>query len=121
MEHTLEVFSNGRLIFHSDRKWLHPLFELKDFLRQKNYDPTSLIVKDKIIGRAAALLQVYLGIRTVKTELMSDLGRDVLEKFEVEYEYEKLVERIQCRTEEMLKDEYDPEKAYMKIKKLAGK
>jgi hypothetical protein len=121
MKPTLEVFNDNKLIFYSDAKWLHPLFELEKFLSTNNYEPANLIVKDKIVGRAAALLQVYLGIRTIKAGIMSEIGREVLEKFEVKYEYEKLVDQIQCRTEEMLKDEYDPEKAYKTLKELAGK
>jgi len=121
MEPMLEVFNDGKLIFYSNAKWLHPLFELENFLSTNNYAPAKLTVKDKIVGRAAALLQVYFGIRTIKAGIMSELGKEVLDKYEVKFEYDKLVDRIQCRTEEMLKDEYDPEKAYTTIKELAGK
>ena len=121
MDYTLEAFFDDKLIFHSSGKWLHPLFELEDFLRQHNYDPASLMVKDKIIGGAAALIHVYLGIRNVKANMMSQLGCDVFEIHRVQYEYEKLVPRIQCRTEDMLKDELNPEHAYRLIKKLANK
>lgn len=120
MEHTLEVYLDGKLIFHSDGKWLHPLFELENFLRQQNYDPESLILKDKIVGRAAALLQIYLGIKSVHAGLMSNLAKEVFDHFQINYEYENLVERIQCRTEELLKNEYDPQKAFEMIMKLVG-
>jgi hypothetical protein len=118
MEHTLEVYSEDVLIFFSDGKWLHPLFELENFLMQQNHDPASLILKDKIVGRAAALLQLHLGIKSVRAILMSTLAKDVFDHFQIKYEYEKLVERIQCRTEELLKNEFDPNKAYLMIKKL---
>lgn len=121
MQHTLEVFLDGKLVFHSDGKWLHPLFELELFLQQQNFDPSCFMVKDKIVGRAAALLQVYLGIKHVKAGMMSELGKNVFDTHGVKYEYEQLVDRVQCRTEEMLNDEHDPEKAHEMIKELAGK
>jgi len=121
MDYTLEAFFDGKRIFHSSGKWLHPLFELEDFLRQQNYDPASLILKDKIVGRAAALVQVYLGVKTVQAGMMSKLGKELFDHFQVNYEYENLVDRIQCRTEEMLRGEFNPEKAYLVIKALAEK
>ena len=119
MEHTLEVFLEDQLIFYSDGKWLHPLFELEKFLKLKNYDPGFLILKDKIVGRAAALLQLYLGIKSVRAGMMSELAKELFDHFKIHYEYEKLVDRIQCRTEELLKDEYDPQKAYQMIRSLS--
>jgi hypothetical protein len=118
MKHTLEVYSGDELIFFSDGKWLHPLFELEIFLMQQNYDPASLILADKIVGRAAALLQLNLGIKSIRAGLMSKLAKEVFDHFQIKYEYEKLVERIQCRTEELLKNEFDPNSAYLLIKKL---
>ena len=118
MQHTLEVFSDDKLIFWSDGKWLHPLFELEEFLRQQNCDPSSLIIKDKIVGKAAALIHIYLGFKTVKAGLISELGKEIFDHFQIYYKYEKFVDRIQCRTEKMLKDEFDPEKAYRLIKAL---
>ncbi len=120
MEHTLEVYWDGEVIFYSDAKWLHPLFELESFLIQQNFDPASLIVKDKIVGRAAALIEVYLGFKSVRAGMMSELAKEVLDHFQIDYAYEKLVDRIQCRTENLLKNEYDPKKGYELIKVLAS-
>ena len=120
MDHSLEVYSDNNMIFHSDKHWLHPLFELEQFLKNKNYNSTELLVKDKIIGKAAALLLSYLGIGAVQAELMSELGKEVLERYDIKYEYERLVDRIICATEEILKKEFDPQKAYVLLKKRAG-
>ncbi len=120
MKHSLEVFFEDDLIFHSDGKWLHPLFELEQFLKQNNYDPGFLIVKDKIVGRAAALLQLYLGMKSVSAGMMSKLAKELFDHFQISYEYEKLVDRIQCRTEELLQHEYDPNKAYEMIINLGN-
>ncbi len=71
MEHSLELVSDNEVIFYSNGKWLHPLFELESFLAKHQYDPASLVLKDKIVGRAAALFQLYLGIKTVNAGMMS--------------------------------------------------
>jgi len=120
MTHTLEIYLEEKLIFHSDGKWLHPLLEFKKFLSNNNYDRTNLIVKDKIVGRAAALILIYLGIKNINAGILSKPGMDVLTKHDIKFEYTKLVDRIQCRTEEMLKDELDPKVAYELINKLAS-
>jgi zinc transport system ATP-binding protein len=119
MEHTLQVFSGETLIFFSDGKWLYPLFELEDFLANADWEPTTLTARDKIVGRAAALLLIRLGIRDVCAETMSKLGREALEKYGVKYEHDTLVDRIVCRTEEILVDEFDPERAYAMLKQRA--
>ena len=119
MAHTLEVFSKETLVFFSDGKWLHPLFELEDFLATSDHDPATLTVRDKIIGKAAALLLIRLGIRDVYGGIMSKLGQQALEKYDVAYGYGTLVDRIDCRTEELLLDEFDFEKAYAILKQRA--
>lgn len=121
MKHSLEVFFNDELIFSSDGKWLHPLFELEKFLGQQNRPIGSLTIMDKIVGRAAALLQVKFGLKTVKAVMMSEFSKQVFDHFNIVYEYENLVPRIECRTEEMLKNELDPEIAYFILKNLANK
>ena len=120
MEHTLEVFSAGTLVFSSNGRWLYPLFELEDFLAARDYEPAALTVRDKIVGRAAALLLIRLGIRDVRAGIMSEIGKEALEKHGVSYEYDSLVDRIACRTEEMLATEYDPERAHVMLKKRAA-
>ena len=120
MEHSLEVFQEKELVFYSDGKWLHPLLELESFLLNNKYTEKNLLVKDKIVGRAAALLLVYLGIGKVKAGILSKPGKDALDKFGVNNEHEQLVDRVLCKTEELLKNENDPLKAYNLIKELAA-
>jgi zinc transport system ATP-binding protein len=119
MGHTLQVFSGETLIFLSDGKWLYPLFELEDFLANADWEPATLTVRDKIVGRAAALLLIRLGIRDVRAGIMSRLGREALERYVVRYEYDTLVDRIDCRTEEMLVNEFDPDRAHAMLKQRA--
>ncbi len=121
MKHALEVYFDDTLIFFSNKKWLYPLFDLEIFLIEHNsFTPSELIVYDKILGRAAALLLVYLKIKTVKTKLMSARAREIFIHFNVTFEFEAEVEKISCRTEEILQNELDPHAAYRLLKVRTG-
>jgi Domain of unknown function (DUF1893) len=120
-EPTLIVLHEGTLIFTSYGKWLHPLFELEDYLTEHIVQPENLILQDKIIGKAAALLIHRLGFRTVKAGILSRLGEAVLQRYEIAYSYELLVDRIHCQTEELLAAVEAPEEAYQLVKVRAGR
>jgi len=116
---SLEVFRGGELVFSSEKKWLHPLFDLEKFLAGGDADPGDLFLEDKIIGRGAAFLIVRMGIRKVRTALLSRLGLDVFRSHGTDVSWETLVDTITCRTEELLRDEDDPEAAYALLKARA--
>jgi zinc transport system ATP-binding protein len=118
---TLAVLHEGKSIFTSDGKWLHPLFELEDYLADYPAHPEHLILQDKIIGKAAALLIHRLGVRTVKAGILSRLGEAILQCYEIAYTYEQLVERIHCQTEELFTEVEDAEEAYGLLKVRAGR
>jgi hypothetical protein len=120
-ETTLTVFHNGTPIFTSDGKWLHPLFELEDYLAEHPIQPANLLLQDKIIGKAAALLIHRMGFHTVKAGVLSRLGEAVLQRHGIAYTYELLVDRIHCQTEELLATVEDPEEAYQLVKVRAGR
>src|SRR5206468_10942921 len=101
-EPALTVLQDGTTIFTSRGKWLHPLFELEAYLAEHAFQPENLILQDKIIGKAAALLIHRLGFRTVKAGILSRLGEAVLQRHGTVYTYEQLVEHIHCQTEELL-------------------
>jgi hypothetical protein len=107
---TLRAYAEDREIFSSQGKWLHPLFDLEESLR----------VEDKIVGKAAALLLVRLGIREIRAGVLSELGRAVLERHHVVYSAAQTVPRIDCQTEILLAEVEDPEAAYRIVKARAG-
>lgn len=121
MKHSLEVYLDDQIIFVSDGKWLHPLLDLHDFLTKQNFDPARLLVKDKIVGKAAALIQVYLGLKNIHASMLSQLAKAVFDDFQIGYAYEHLVERIECRTEDLLASESNPEMAFALVRRLAGR
>jgi hypothetical protein len=81
----------------------------------------NLILQDKIIGKAAALLILRMGFRTVKAGILSRLGEAVLQRHGIVYTYEQFVDRIHCQTEELLATLEDPEEAYRLVKIRAGR
>ena len=118
-EPTLTLLYKGSPIFTSHGKWLHPLFELEEYLAEYPIQPENLLLQDKIIGKAAALLIHRLGFRTVKTGILSRLGEAVLLRHGMSYTYKQLVDRIHCQTEELLATMEDPEEAYQLVKARA--
>ena len=111
-----EVYQDDECIFKSDSHWLHPIFEFEAHLQKRDAVRHLLYVRDKIIGRAAALLLVRLDIKKVHAHLLSHPGRDILEYYKIDYSYDTLVDKIGCQTEDLLANEYDLENAYMLIK-----
>jgi Domain of unknown function (DUF1893) len=120
-EPTLTILYEGSPIFTSHGKWLHPLFELEAYLAEHPIELAQLLLQDKIIGKAAALLIHRLGFRTVKAGVLSKLGEAVLQRHGIVYSYAQLVERIHCQTEELLATVEDPEEAYRLVQIRAGR
>src|SRR5262245_19780740 len=118
---TLLVLHEGTPIFTSHGNWLYPLLELEVYLAEHAFQPENLILQDKIIGKAAALLIHRLGFRTVTAGILSRLGEAVLQRHGMAYTYEQLVDRIHCQTEELLATVEDPEEAYRLVKIRAGR
>ncbi len=116
MKHNFEVYLEDRLIFYSDGKWLYPLVELEEYLNENAVDPERLLVKDKIVGRAAALILCYLKIKNIHAQTLSQLAKEVLEHYKIDFTYERLIDAINCTTERLLSDEMDPQKGYRLVR-----
>ncbi|MDR2680248.1 MAG: DUF1893 domain-containing protein [Tannerella sp.] len=121
MEHSLIITCRNNVVFTSDAHWLHPLFELYDFLRKKQLPAGELFLHDKIAGKAAACMIVYLGIKKCRIELISKRAMPVFERAGVEYSYDRAVEHIDCRTEYLIDDDMSVEDAWLFLRKRAGR
>ncbi len=117
---TLSVRLGETLLFESSGSWLHPLFELETFVREKGIDLSCAEARDKVIGKAAALLMVRLGIGRVHGRLVSSLALGVFDLAGTPISWEEQVPRIGCRTEDLLRDIDDPEVAYEILKERAS-
>ncbi len=116
---TLEVMYKSQVIFTSTGKWLYPLFDLEQFLKKENYPGESLVIQDKIVGKASALLIHYLGCKKVKAGIISEPAQKVFEENGIEYSFTKQVPLISCKTEILLKDINDKDTAYKILKERA--
>jgi len=109
------------IIFTSEGKWLYPLFELEDFLKDHEYNPAKLILEDKIIGRGAAVLIARLGIRKCHGRLVSRKAFLVSEREGLEISWDELVDSIECQTEIALHDRMTLEESYTELARRAGR
>lgn len=121
MEHSFEVYLEEALIFHSNKNWIFPLFEFEVFLKSGNFPLENLNVKDKIIGKAAAMLLVHFQIKHIHANTLSRLGQEFLERQRILYTYDTLIEKIYCQTEVLLSDISDTQIAYNILKSRAEK
>ena len=112
MDPSLELRVAGRTAFASTGRWLHPLFELSEFLDRTRIDVAAAELRDKVVGRGSAFLVVRLGIRRLHAALLSRLGKDVLDRAGVEVTWDTLVDRIACATESLLEGVTDADEAW---------
>lgn len=119
MVHSLEVYADGELVFWSDGRWLHPLLDLERYLAAHGRPPGELVASDKVVGRAAAMIMVHVGIDRIHAGMLSRLAQGFLEARGVPVTHDELVPRILCRTEELLADLDDPAEAYRIIRQRA--
>jgi len=87
---TLWVMVEGELLFSSDKEWLMPLLEYID----RGYSQP-VVIFDKIMGNAAALLSVRAGGEAVLSPLGSRLAIETLEKYGIRYHISEIVPYIQ--------------------------
>lgn len=119
-KHSLELKFEEKTVFSSNGKWLYPLFDLEKFLNSQDYETSKLILYDKIIGKASALIIIRLGIKNVEGGIVSKPAEAAFKKWDIKYSIEASVNFIDCKTEQLLMDVFDPEEVYQIIIKRAG-
>lgn len=118
---SLEFLIDGQVLFTSTGSWLHPLFELEQFLKIQEIDASNGEIHDKVVGRGSAFLISRLGVRRTHAAILSRLGKDVLDRAGTACTWDMLVDEIECRTESILREVTDPEKAYRILSERARK
>jgi hypothetical protein len=116
---TLRVFKGYELIFSSSKERLLPLLEYIDSF---SVNCQQVVIFDKIMGNAAALLSVKAGGEEVYSPLGSQLAVGSLEKYRIKYHLAEIVPYIQRPdSEEMCPMEHlsigkEPEEFYEVIR-----
>jgi len=118
---TLQVYAGNNLIFASSKDRLLPLLEYIE-----GFAPyyQGVVVFDKIMGRAAALLCVKANCQKVYSPLGSQLAIKVLDKYGIKHRLTKVVPYIRkpdqedmCPLEKLSLDK-EPEEFYKAVKTL---
>jgi hypothetical protein len=108
---TLRLYRGEQVLFASEGRWLHPLFELEAVFAG-GVDPAGTRILDRVTGRAAAFLVARLGVPSLRTRVLSRRAVPVLERYGIAYEALQIVDQIACATEELLGEIDDLESAY---------
>jgi len=92
---TLRIYEGARLVFSSNKARLLPLIE---YIGQDAHHHQDVVVFDKVMGNAAALLSIRAGCREVYSPLGSRLAIKTLGIHGIEYHLIKIVPYIQNST-----------------------
>ncbi len=85
---TLRVYKGNRLIFSSVKDRLFPLL---DYIHELPDRHQQVVIFDKLMGNAAALLAIKAGCREVYSPLGSQIAVQTLERFEIKYHLTEIV------------------------------
>jgi hypothetical protein len=121
----LLVYSGGELVFSSDKHGIVPLIDAIDAIGGEEL--RDLVTADRIVGKAAVLLNIYLGAGEVHAMLISSGAKGLLSDRGIPFLFREETDVIKvrdgvifCPFERMVQGISDPGDAYVKIKaKLA--
>ena len=84
------VLTLGSVMFKSKERGVQPLL---DWMNSGN-NYMGYMIADKVVGRAAAFIDIAMGIREVYAEVMSEGAKELLEKNHVEVSADTIVPQI---------------------------
>ena len=90
----IAVVKDGNLIFKSSEKGIKPMYTLATEMKE---DLKGASIADRVIGKGAAMLCKYIGIKEVYAQLMSNSAIDVLRKSNIAYAYDEICPYIKNR------------------------
>ena len=113
------VMCYGETVYTSDKRGVVPVLEKLE----QDVTISGFSVADKVVGKAAAMLFHLAGISELYTGIISIPAKEYLEKTNIIFSYDKLVDRIINRTgdglcpmETAVSIINDPEEGYKAIK-----
>lgn len=118
----LVVVKNGEIIFKSIDKGIKPMYILATEMKAKSIGAS---LADRVIGKGAAILCGYIGIKEVYTELISEGGISTLNKYNIPYIMDESCPYIKnrdktdyCPIEKLSLDKEDPVLLLQSIKEF---
>ena len=119
----LVIVKNGRLLFETRMQGIRGLLNAIVNIGNELKGSTAA---DKIVGEAAAQLFAYSNVNRVFAATLSQCGRDILTKNNIDYSYESLVPHILnvnktdlCPFEKTVAGASNPAEAYERLRKSA--
>lgn len=116
--HRLVIIKNDITVISNERG-VKALLNLLD----GNTDFHGAYAADKVVGKAAAMIYVLLGIKELYTSVISNGAKDIIESHGILLEYDEAVPYIVnrqgdgvCPMELAVGDEKEPEKAVDKVR-----
>jgi len=88
------VVKGGQVIFKSSEKGIKPIYKLS---LERSMDLKGSSLADRVIGRGAAMMCKYLGVKEVYGLLMSETAVEVLNKAGIEFSYGEICPFIKNR------------------------
>lgn len=115
--HTLVIYKNNASVITSNDRGVNSLIKL---IKEDKSQLSGSLIADKVIGKAAALLMIYAGVKEIYAPIISKPALQTLLKHNVKIYYDKEVERIinrkgdgLCPMETLCLDIEKPEEAYL--------
>ena len=122
--HTIVIYKNDASVFISKDRGVVPLMKL---LQEDKSQLIDSIVVDKVIGKAAALLMAFAGVKEVFTPTISSPAIEVLKNHDIKITFDNEVDRIinrkgdgLCPMETLCLDIDNPEEAFLRISVFQG-
>ncbi|QUH20098.1 DUF1893 domain-containing protein [Alkaliphilus sp. B6464] len=119
-EYSCVLVKDGNIIMTSYDKGIKPL--LTKLIEDEKFLENAVLA-DKVIGKAAALLSIFAGIKSVYAHVISDCAKMILEKNGIDVEYNRIVPYImnkdgtdKCLMEKLIDDIEDPAEAFTVFK-----
>ena len=114
------VIINNNCITTSNERGVKALLDLLD----GETDISGAYAADKVVGKAAAMIYVLLGIKALYASVISEGAKAIIESQGILLEYDEVVPYIinrrgdgMCPMEMAVGDELDPELAIQKVRK----
>jgi len=119
---SLVIIKDGKILYSTDDYGVRGLMEA---ITKFSQDLAGSSVADKVVGKAAAMLCRYGGVKEIYAILISEGAVKALERSKILFEYEELVPVIlnrkknsQCPFETLTADCINEKECYEKIKGL---
>lgn len=116
------VVKNGQVVFKSVDRGIKPMYHLSKNMKEEVKGSS---LADRVIGKGAAILCGYLRIDNLYTDLISENAIGILDKNEINYEFNSSCEYIKnrdktdyCPIEKRSLDTEDPEVLLSRIEEF---